>query len=74
MNAGDLSPMASAAYRLRAFCDAFPDLPNDTQGALAARIPSILDMPAEEVRRKLQELAGVLDLTLVIAARLVSKV
>lgn len=66
--------MSSAAQKLRGLIDALPDLPDEVQGALAMRVPGLLDLEPQEVRGRLTALAAALGLELELTARLVGKV
>lgn len=64
----------SAAQRLRGLVDALPELPDEVQGALAMRVPGLLDLPPEEVRQRLETLSKTLELDFIQTSRLVGKV
>jgi hypothetical protein len=66
--------LSSAAQKLRGLIDALPELPDEVQGALAMRVPGLLDLEPQEVRARLQTLAKSLELEFEPTARLVGKV
>jgi hypothetical protein len=66
--------LSSAAQKLRGLIDVLPELPDEVQGALAMRVPGLLDLEPQEVRVRLQTLAEILGLELEPTARLVGKV
>jgi hypothetical protein len=41
--------MLNAMSQLQALVEALPELPDEVQGALAVRVPGLLDTPAAEV-------------------------
>jgi hypothetical protein len=43
--------MLNAMSQLQALVEALPELPDEVQGALAVRVPGLLDTPAAEVGR-----------------------
>jgi hypothetical protein len=45
--------MLNAMSQLQALVAALPELPDEVQGALAVRVPGLLDTPAAEVRLQL---------------------
>jgi hypothetical protein len=45
--------MLNAMSQLQALVAALPELPDEVQGALAVRVPGLLDTPAAEVRPQL---------------------
>jgi hypothetical protein len=65
---------SSAAQKLRGLIDILPELPDEVQGALAMRVPGLLDLEPQEVRARLQTLAKTLELELELTARLIGKV
>lgn len=66
--------LSLAAQRLRGLVDVLPELPDEVQGALAVRIPGLLELPPEEVRQRLEALSKALELEFGLTARLVGKV
>jgi hypothetical protein len=65
---------SSAAQKLRGLINVLPELPDEVQGALAMRVPGLLDLEPQEVRARLQTLAKTLELEFGLTARLVGKV
>jgi hypothetical protein len=65
---------SSAAQQLRGLIDVLPELPDEVQGALAMRVPGLLDLEPQEVRARLQTLASTLGLEFELTARLIGKV
>lgn len=43
-------PYGAAAAKLRAFCDAFPEAPDEVVGVLLRNTPAVVTSPPEEVR------------------------
>jgi len=67
--------MQSTAIALRAFCDAFPELSDELQGALATRLPGVLRGPHADTRAQLEQIGSAAGgLSLEVVARLVAKV
>jgi hypothetical protein len=66
--------MEVAAQQLSAFCDAFPELSDDLQGALAMRLPGVLSAPHAETRARLERVGELAGLGLEATARLMVKV
>ncbi|KAI8463015.1 MAG: hypothetical protein J3K34DRAFT_159499 [Monoraphidium minutum] len=70
---GDGAAVQAGAARLAAFCEAFPDLPDDLQGALALRLPGVTAAPHAETRAKLQRIGELAGLGLEATARLIGR-
>jgi hypothetical protein len=66
--------MGAAAEKLRAFCDALPELTPENVGLLLMANPVAIAGPPSEARAKLEALSAALSLPLPAIARLVAKV
>lgn len=66
--------MNSVTRQLKAFCDAFPELPDEVQGGLATRLPGVLSTPHIETRQRLEDIGSMAGgLPFETTARLVAK-